>query len=404
MSGRRNAGCLAVLALAGCRTEFLVGVQSSSGSGDAGSSGEDTSTSTGAADDAASDGTSSSSTGPACDDEPGSSEDGSDTGDAPVCMAPMGHTVCDADTDPFHAIGLDCGGDDQATPILAPTIMADATTLVAGSRYGSDGNQHWVPKEGSKLLVLTTGTLDVVADRIEVPLGRTYAADGDNPNGDGDLPPPIDPSSGMAPGPCAAPYVGCDLVGDCSDSLPPVWDAAGAEAHDLGWLRFDVAVPAGTFGWRVDLAWFSAEYPEAHDSVGTDAFVWWQTSERFTGNAATIDGAAMTVAGVGATIASDGFVGNAPELAGTGYESVEVAACETPWVDYAAGDCPNGGSTPWLTLFGPAHPGETMTMVIALFDAGDAHTDTAVVLDNWRWDCDGCTPGTTCGVNPLAAD
>src|SRR5205085_8629191 len=92
-----------------------------------------------------------------------------DTGEPPTCMAPMGHTVCDADTDPFHAIGLDCGGVDQATPILAPTITGNPSTLAVGSRYGSDDNQHWVPIEGSKLLVLTTGTLDVVADRLEVP-------------------------------------------------------------------------------------------------------------------------------------------------------------------------------------------------------------------------------------------
>jgi hypothetical protein len=399
MSAR--ATCIAVIGLAGCRSEFLAGVQSSAGTGDGSSSGADATTTT-------TDGTStttesSSSSGPACD-EPTLGTSEADTGEPPTCMAPMGHTVCDADTDPFHAIGLDCGGVDQATPILAPTITGDASTLAVGSRYGSDDNQRWVPTEGSKLLVLTTGMLDVVADRLEVPLGRTYADDGDNPNPDGELPVPIDPTSGIAPGPCAAAYVGCDLVGDCSDSLPPVWDAAGGVARDLAWLRFDVAVPFGTFGWRVDLAWFSAEYPEAHDEIGADTFVWWQTSERFTGNAATIDGAAMTVAGVGATIASAGFVGNAPELAGTGYESVEVAACETPWTSYPAGQCPNGGSTPWLTLLGPAHPGETMTMVVALFDAGDANVDTAVLLDNWRWDCDGCTPGTTCGVQTLATE
>lgn len=400
MSARARA--IGLFALAGCRSEFVVGVQSS-GDGSGGDSSGTHATTTSGDDGAVTTSEGSSSTGPTCD-EPTDGTSEADSGEAPPCEAPMGHTVCDADADPFHAIGLDCGGDDQATPILAPTITGDAVTLAVGSRYGSDANQQWVPKEGSKLLVLTTGTLDVVADRIEVPLGRTYAADGDNPNGDGDLPAPIEPSSGMAPGPCAVPYVGCDLVGDCSDSLPPVWDAAGGVARDLAWMRFDVAVPAGTFGWRVDLAWFSAEYPEAHAEVGSDAFVWWQTSERFTGNAATIDGAAMTVAGVGATIASDGFVGNAPELAGTGYESVEVAACETPWVDYTAGDCPNGGSTPWMTLFGPAHPGETMTMVVAVYDGGDADIDTAVLLDNWRWDCDGCTPGSGCGVNALAAE
>ena len=46
----------------------------------------------------------------------------------------------------------------------------------------------------------------------------------------------------------------------------------------------------------------------------------------------------------------------------------------------------------------------TMTMVIAVYDGGDANIDTAVLLDNWRWDCDGCTPGSTCGVTALASE
>lgn len=405
------------LPLLSCRSEIVVGVIEQDASSTSATSSTSTldpttmpSTSTSsstAADDASSEASSSSSGTTGC--APAATDDGSATdesgGPVPTCEAPSGHSACDSgDDDPFHAIGLGCAGGPQETnPISAQTIDADATTFAVATRFGSDGNLHWTPREGSKLLVLSTGILDVVGDHVEIPFPRTDADDGDNPNPDGELPEPMSPVPG-AGGDCPQPFVDCDRVGDCSQTLPDVWDASGGVAHDLAWLRFDVAVPGGTFGYRADLAWFTAEYPEAAEATASDLLVWWQSSEVFTGNVATIDGAPMIVAGIGETIASDGFVGNAPELQGTGFESTEVAECDTPWQSYGAGECPRGGSTPWLTLAAPAHPGETMTIAVAIFDAIDPHLDSVVLLDDWRWSCDGCTAGADCGLGPHQAE
>jgi hypothetical protein len=408
---RRTAAVVALVACGpACRSEYVVGVLdhvgSSSGVDEASGTSTTPSSTTSSSGGGGSDTAGSSSSGdPSCE----GSDDGDSTsetsGPLPTCEAPMGHTVCDSDADPLHALGLGCnGGAQESTPVGDQMVVADAATLKVATRFGEDSNQSWVPTEGSKLLVMSTGTLDMSGDHVEIPLGRTYAEDGDSPNPDGGLPPPIVPAHGSAPGPCAAPFVGCDGIGDCSESLPDVWESGGETAHDLAWLRFEVTVPAGTFGYRVDLAWFTAEYPEAHAEPASDLLVWWQSSESFTGNVATIDGAALTVAGAGATIANEGFVGNAPELAGTGFESIEVAACDTPWVAYPAGQCPNGGSTGWMTLQGSAHPGETLTLAIALFDVGDANIDSVAVIDNWRWSCGGCTPGSGCGLGPLLED
>ncbi|MBC8068017.1 MAG: hypothetical protein IAG13_06755 [Deltaproteobacteria bacterium] len=409
---RRTAAVVALWACApACRGEYVVAVleptSTSSGEHETstihGGSSTGAATSSGLGSSDASSADSSSTDVPTCDDGASEGSDSTETtGPLPTCEAPMGHTVCDSDLDPMHALGLGCsGGAQESTPVIDPVVTGDPQTLAVATRFGDDGNAHFVPTEGSKLLVISTGTLDKIGDHVEVPLGRTYAEDGDNPNPDGALPEPIVPEPGSAGGPCGTPFVGCDGIGDCSESLPEVWEAGGALAHDLAWLRFDVAVPAGTFGYRVDLAWFTAEFPEAHAASASDLLVWWQSSERFTGNVATVDGAALTVANAGATIVSEGFVGNAPELAGTGFESTEAAACDTPWIDYPAGQCPNGGSTGWMTLQGPAHPGEIVTVAVALFDVGHANIDSAVVLDNWRWNCDGCTPGASCGLGPL---
>ncbi len=413
---QRRPWVMVAVLLGGCRSEFVIGVQDG-GSGSASGEGSTTTATTTASSGTASPGssgssgaatdTSGSTTAPDCSD--GDESDGAATldggggeSDPPQCMAPTGHSQCDQqDADPFHALGLDCsGGVDETTPISNGRLMADGTTAVVATRYGADGNTHWGPTEGSKLLALTTGTFDVVGDHVEVPPGRTWGRGGDNPNPSGELPPPIVPRAGPSPDPCDVPFRDCDDTRDCSGTLPGLWDDAGGVAHDVAWFTFDVAVPLGTFGYRVDVAWFSAEYPELADAPASDVLVWWQSSEAFTGNIATIGAAPLTVAGLAETIATSGFVGNAPELVGTGYESTEVDACETPWVGYPAGQCPNAGATDWLTLEGIAHPGEILTTSVALFDVGGTDIDTAVLVDNWRWSCAGCVPGESCGVGP----
>ena len=51
---------------------------------------------------------------------------------------------------------------------------------------------------------------------------------------------------------------------------------------------------------------------------------------------------------------------------------------------------------------GPASPLENMELTFAVFDMGDTAYDTMVVLDNWRWNCQGCIPNEVndCGVQP----
>jgi hypothetical protein len=92
------------------------------------------------------------------------------------------------------------------------------------------------------------------------------------------------------------------------------------------------------------------------------------------------------------------FVGEAPALLDTGMGGTTARPCEYPWAAWDA--CPRGGASGWLTLDGPANPGEVLGLTAVLFDQGDTQLDTIVLVDDWRWHCPGCTPGQDCGLSP----
>ncbi len=316
------------------------------------------------------------------------------TGPRPTCEAPQGHSVCDTDDDPMHAIGLGCdSGPFDSTPVFGASITSPDP---AGYRVVRQfGNETFTAREGVSMLVLGTGVLPEPdgSDAIVVPMGQTSEPGPGNGNpDDASLPPPIVAESGSS----GAPFEGCDGAGDCSDSLPPAFEAG--PAHDLVWLQFEVDVPPGTFGYRADLAWFSAEFPRNVEQR-TDLFVWWQVSEAFTGNVAHLDdGQAMSASSLVPTILDRGIVGNAPALLGTGFEGTSPSECSVPGGTYA--NCPRGAGTDWLEIAGPTTPGERLETTIALFDLGSADIDTTVLVDDWRWHCDGCRLGQDCGVHP----
>lgn len=317
----------------------------------------------------------------------------------PFCDAPSGHTVCDDGSDPFQAIGLGCRGTPfDSTPLVSSSLASLDETAWRLTR--ELGNAYWNPREGTQLLALTTGTLPLpdVSGRIELPLGQTYAADGNNGNpDDGALPEPVVTAPGSNDGAGGTPFSGCDGVGDCSDTLPTML-ASGGPPLDRVSFSFEVAVPEGAHGWRVDLAWLSAEFPARVDALANDALVWWVQSEAFVGNIATFDGDPMTATGLRPLVVETEFVGDAPALLDTGMGGTTGMPCDYPWAAWDA--CPRGGASGWLTLDGPANPGEVLGLTAVLFDQGDTQLDTIVLVDDWRWHCPGCTPGQDCGLSP----
>ena len=58
------------------------------------------------------------------------------------------------------------------------------------------------------------------------------------------------------------------------------------------------------------------------------------------------------------------------------------------------------GATGWFQIKGSAEPLELLELSFAVFDMGDTILDTYVLVDNFQWDCEGCTPTEVnpCGV------
>jgi hypothetical protein len=324
------------------------------------------------------------------DDSSGSSEDGGsestgavvdDDGPPELCEAPGNLVTCDPWGEPitiFNAIGLGCaGGPDEAIPIVGegfnasdPESWAIATQL--GTYVSPAGDPIWGPTEGESMLVLSSGIAGVPDAAGVITHASLDIDDNGNPS-DKPLPAPMTAASGSG----AAPFVGCDGVGDCSDSLQGQWAAGGSAANDLAWFQFSSQVPGGTHGFSIDFAYFSEEFPEWVGTQYNDMFVVWSNSETYTGNLCFVDDQPCTVTALWPTQYQNN---DPPELAETGF--------------------PYDGATGWFQIKGSAEPLELLQLTFAVFDMGDEVYDTLVLLDNFAWDCEGCTPTEVnpCGV------
>lgn len=296
---------------------------------------------------------------------------------------------CEGVSDPFKAIGLGC----PTTPIAGEFVDADEpSSYRVAAQFG---NAYWVAREGAQLLALTTGSLpipDANGHLFLVAGSAQPGVDNAGQNGD-DLPPPIYPFPGSASG---TPFQDCDGENDCSYSLPFIW--VNGTAADMITLGFSVTAPADAAGFALDVAWLSAEFPERAEVSDGDLAIVWVISEGFTGNLATVEGAALTAESVRSYVVEGQLVGDHPSLAATGFDGVEGAACDYGWAVYPS--CPRGGALDWTALRGPAGPGETIAVTIALMDRQDPFADTTLLLDAWRWTCEPCVPGSTCGLLP----
>lgn len=230
------------------------------------------------------------------------------------------------------------------------------------------------------MLVIGTGPLPALdADGALIEVGDPLFDDTSNPSGSA-LPAPMSPLPGSAGGGGGTPFVNCDLVNDCSDSLIDQWNLGNGAANDLIWFQFEAPVPGGTFGFSFDFAYFSEEFPEFVDSAFNDMFVAWSNSESYTGNLCFVNDEPCTVT---ALWPAD-FQGGAPELSGTQFA--------------------NDGSTGWYEAKGTVVPGEMLQLTFALFDMTDSAYDTTLLIDNFRWDCEGCTPSEVdpcIGIDPV---
>ncbi|MBL9107044.1 MAG: hypothetical protein JNL82_39450 [Myxococcales bacterium] len=326
-----------------------------------------------------------------------------------TCEAPA-LVPCDGQSDAvLHALELGCPDlagwtAGNGVPLLARTFAsADQDAYRVLRRFGShdldDDTPAWAPRAGERMLLLGTGKfgpLDIVDALLEVPGAASLGGSNANPEAPGgfELPAPV--KIRMAKGSRSnTPFVDCDGVNDCSHTLNYQWQPASMAA-DIAYLDVTIAVPRGTRGYALDVALFTAHFPEYTHTTHNDMAIVWSQSEAYVGNIAhLVDGEkarplslpTMDEAGL---MTHDGA--DDPALLGTGYDDL-------------LGE--HGAATDWLTLHGPAIPGERLTLALAVLDLDDENLDSALLVDNFRWRCEACTLGAPaeqagCGLRPAS--
>ena len=322
----------------------------------------------------------------------------------PVC--PDEYVVCDdeldlaAKDDPQSALAAmgvcnQLGGDSVLVTDFEFAVPDGLSWQVArgfGSHEDTPGHLLFSPREGEAMLLITTGQISAPnADGVVIEADNSQGLNNDNGNPDMPdlLPPPLHYEVGSNGGAGGTPFAACDGVNDCSDTLYEQWVEIGnSDPNDQLFFRFEATVPLGTRGYSFDLVFCSAEWPNWVDAQYNDVFIGWQadpTAGGYTGSLAYVEYAALpdellpvTVTGLDPYFMSRGYKQNAPELAGTGFNT---NAC-----------------TEWLHVRGGAQPGAHLTLGFYLTDMGDSILASMAILDNFRWDCDGCELAEDCGI------
>ena len=284
--------------------------------------------------------------------------------DQEICAPPPAE--CDADSDSLdHALGVNCAG--GVTSVDLASAGTPASLKVVQGPLGAD--ETFAPRLGSRAVLLSTGIADhVLLDPVELDLQTNCSQIGlpcpstaypkDDAYNLNELPPPMNPEPILCPAGQVPPG-----PGDCSKTIDKQWNPP--VANDYSELRLTAKSPLSANGVSLQVAFFTAEQP-ARGAAGTfnDLFVVWLESELWTGNIAVHAEQKLPFA------ASSGLAWDHqwdPALAGFAF------------AEHVALD--------WTTLAADITPGETITLVVAIFDGGDASVDSAVLLDDLRWSC-----------------
>jgi hypothetical protein len=278
-----------------------------------------------------------------------------------VCSIPD-HVPCDNGTqDPFRAMGLNCPGE------LQVMTAKDGASEAFGVRSSFGQTAVFDAREGSQYAVIGSGRvaeLNLPTPPGDSDEGPTHCNDALN----GILVPVA------LPAPLKVHAVGGDCTtdpgligtGDCSNTIEGQFNQGG-NAFDYAELRFVLEVPPDVTSFSYDFAFFSVEYPWYYGSPFNDMYVGWLDSEKWTGN-----------------ISFDAQ-GN-PISLNAGFLEFKDDGGGDPVFD---GTCMRQhGGTNWLQTTAAVTPGETITVVFAIFDLGDDKLDSYAFLDNFQWGCE----------------
>jgi cysteine-rich repeat protein len=342
----------------------------------------------------------------------------------PSCQAPAEYAICDANinladkadkTNAHKAMGICNDLPDNSVKITDFNLTSNnnaAWQVAKGfGTYKTDIDMdpntpdelYYSPREGDTFLIVSSGVVKAPNPQgIVVENPNSQGGNGDNGNDDGNaLPAPFQVAVGSNNGAGGTPFQDCDGVTfkDCSDTLQAQWTKGGSDPNDKLWFTFKTKVPAGTFGYTFDFVFCSAEWPTWVNTGFNDLLIAYQVDpaaddpnadppvDPYSGNVTFIPdpnnmmkGLPLTITALDPYFKGPGFTNNEAPLAGTGFES---NAC-----------------TEWFSAKGGVQPGSTVTIGFFIADMSDSILATMAILDNFRWDCEGCIPSEVddCGV------
>ena len=340
------------------------------------------------------------------------------------CQAPAEYMICDAainltdkndKTNAHKAMGIcnaDANNSVQITNFDFKSNNNAAWQVAKG--FGTYTHDHdmdantpnklfYSPREGDTFLMVSSGTIAAPnGSGIVIESNNSQQGKGDNQNDDSDaLPPPFQSKVGSANGAGGTPFINCDGINDCSDTLQAQWTKGNNNPNDKLWFTFKTKVPLGTFGYSFDFVFCSSEWPSWVNTGYNDLLIAYQVDpsaddpnqdppvDPYTGNVTFIPDPNDNTKGLPLTITALD-----PYFDGPGYTYAEEPLKGTGFEEHACTD--------WFTAKGGVQPGSEITIGFYLADMGDSILATGVLLDNFRWDCEGCIPSEVddCGVMP----
>ncbi len=342
----------------------------------------------------------------------------------PQCQAPPEYAICDTNinltdkndkTNAHKAIGICNDMPDNSVQITDFSFNSNsATAWQVAKGFGTykfdddmDVNTpdklYYSPREGDTFLMISSGNIKAPgADGVVVEANNSQGGNGDNGNDEGNaLPPPFRFEVGSNNGAGGTPFQDCDgvMFRDCSDTLQAQWLKGNSNPNDKLWFTFKTKVPKGTFGYTFDFAFCSSEWPTWVNTGYNDLLIVYQVDpaaddpnadpvvDPYSGNVTFIPdpnnmmkGLPLTITALDPYFKGPGFTNNEAPLAGTGFNT---NAC-----------------TEWFSAKGGVQPESEVTIGFFISDMGDSILATLAILDNFRWDCEGCIPSEVddCGV------
>ncbi|MCA9660244.1 MAG: choice-of-anchor L domain-containing protein [Myxococcales bacterium] len=298
----------------------------------------------------------------------------------PTCPDEMSAIKCDGNTNNWYqAMELGCSDNpDESIVIMDESLTSsnpNAWRIAKGfGTYMQMGELLYSPRGGESFLMVSTGVISQPNGQgIVTESNNSQVGNGDNGNDDSNsLPPPINVAKGSNGGAGGTPFVDCDKMGDCSDTLFDAWNLGTGDPNDKLWFTFKTVVPPLVESYSFNFAYFSSEWPTYVNTQFNDLLIAWQTSEAYTGNVTFIGDQPLTVTSLNGYLGSDGYSGNEPQLQGTGFES------------HAGSD--------WFGANQNVVAGETLHMTFMIADMGDSILATLAILDNFHWNCEECIP------------